>query len=848
MTKVIRYEEGVQTTSEFNPKRLAKLLHDLRFDLSPSLAIDEVVVEIARHLPEALTWEELVELAAQQLASRVLNHPDFAVLAGRLEIYKLHRSVPHSFSANIERLYNSHDSHSGKRYVVISPEFYRVVSENSKYLDNLIRRDRDMDLTYFGVKTLVATYLLSIDNKPAEIPQFMFLRVAIEIHRDNMDEVMNTYELMSQKYFIHASPTLFNAGNVYNYLSSCFLVAMKDDSIEGIYKTLTETAVISKAGGGIGIHVHNVRASGAYIASSNGTSNGLVPMLRVFNSTARYVDQGGNKRPGAFAVYIEPWHADIFDILDMRKNHGNEEMRTRDLFYGLWVPDLFMKRVKSGGMWSLFSPDEAPGLSDVWGDEFEALYEKYESEHKFRRQVKAQRLWHAILESQTETGGPYMLFKDACNRKSNQKNLGTIKSSNLCCEIIEYTDENETAVCNLASLALPKYVKRNEVSGTVELDIAQLHFVTKVVTRNLNCVIDVTRYPCDEAKAANMRHRPIAIGVQGLADLFFEFGLPFDGDEARVLNSQIFETIYHAAIETSIELAAEHGPYASFEGSPASQGKFQFDLWDDTKLSGLYDDWEDLRKRMKTTGLRNSLLVGPMPTASTSQILGFNECFEPYTSNIYTRRVLSGEYQVVNKYLLRDLIELGLWNKTTKNQILKDGGSVQGCTNIPPELKKLYRTVWEIPQRAIVDMSADRGRFICQSQSMNIFMDTPTFSKLTSCHFYAWDKGLKTGMYYLRTKAASRAIQFTVDSSETPEPPTKPTLKPKRLKRNRYVEANGSGMEPDEFEVRRKRVRQNSMVSLENPPTASELDYDIFATTPVACNIADPQNCDACSG
>ncbi|CAN3375440.1 hypothetical protein DIURU_002366 [Diutina rugosa] len=841
MTKVLRHFKEGSKQYDLNPDKLVKLINDLSYNLDPNLNAAALVNDIERHLPEVATLDEVLDLVAQQLASRIIYHPDFSMVAGRVEAFKLHRDVPYSFSENVARLYRAIDLRTKKRYSVISPEFFRIVEDNAEFLDKIVCKERDFEFTYFGMKTMMSNYLLKLNNKCAEIPQFMFLRVAIEIHRDNMDDVLQTYELMTQKYFIHASPTLFNAGNVYNFLSSCFLVATKKDSIEGIYKTLTETALISKAGGGIGLHVHDVRAEGAYIASSNGRSNGLVPMLRVFNNTARYVDQGGN-RPGAFAIYIEPWHADIFDVLDMRKNYGNEDKRTRDLFYGLWVPDLFMERVKENDEWSLFSPDEAPGLSDVWGDEFVNLYTKYEKEGRFRRQVKAQRIWHAILESQTETGGPYLLFKDACNRKSNQQHLGTIKSSNLCCEIIEYTSPEETAVCNLASVALPSFVKRVN-DEEIAFDFEQLHYVTKVVTRNLNRVIDVTRYPVPEAELGNKRHRPLAIGVQGLADLFFEFRLPFDSPDAVHLNKQIFETIYHAAVETSVELAEVEGPYESFAGSPASEGKLQFDMWDESKLTGLYSDWDELRERVKSSGMRNSLLVGPMPTASTSQILGFNECFEPYTNNLYTRRVLSGEFQVVNKYLLRDLIDLGLWDNNTRNQVIKDSGSVQNC-NIPDDLKLLYRTVWEIPQRSIVDMAADRARFVCQSQSMNIFMDKPTFGKLTSCHFYSWSRGLKTGMYYLRTKAASRAIQFTVDESELTRRSSRPSLQ--RLSRKRYALADRVELETDEYTQRRKRIRRNSMLS--QTASSNEIDYDIYDTTPVVCNLSDPQGCEACSG
>ncbi|GME79717.1 unnamed protein product [Ambrosiozyma monospora] len=585
------------------------------------------------------------------------------------------------------------------------------------------------------------------------------MRVAIGIHGDNIPKVLETYNLMSQRYFTHASPTLFNAGTPRPQMSSCFLVAMKEDSIEGIYDTLKECALISKTAGGIGLHIHNIRATGSYIAGTNGTSNGIIPMVRVFNNTARYVDQGGNKRPGAFALYIEPWHADIFDFIDIRKNHGKEEIRARDLFPALWIPDLFMKRVESNSEWTLFSPSDAPGLSEVYGDEFEKLYTKYETEGRGRTTVKAQKLWYSILEAQTETGTPFMLYKDACNKKSNQKNLGVIKSSNLCCEIVEYSDPTETAVCNLASVALPAFVTFDDT--TCWYDFKKLHEIAKVVTKNLNKIIDRNYYPVETARRSNMRNRPIALGVQGLADTFMQLRIPFDSPEAKELNIQIFETLYHAGLEASVELAKEEGAYETFKGSPASQGLLQFDLWG-KKPTDLWE-WDSLKEDIVKHGLRNSLLLAPMPTASTSQILGYNECFEPYTSNIYSRRVLAGEFQIVNPYLLKDLVNLGLWDDNMKNFIISDNGSIQNLPNVPDELKKIYKTVWEISQKAIIDMSADRGAYVDQSQSLNIHLKNPTMGKLTSMHFYGWKKGLKTGMYYLRTQAAAAAIQFTVD-------------------------------------------------------------------------------------
>lgn len=641
---------------------------------------------------------------------------------------------------------------------MISTETYETVMRHASELNSAIVYDKDFNYNYFGFKTLERSYLLRINGKVAERPQHMIMRVAVGIHGDNVEKVIETYNLMSSKYFTHASPTLFNAGTPQPQLSSCFLVSMKEDSIEGIYDTLKTCAMISKTAGGIGLNVHCIRATGSYIAGTNGSSNGLVPMLQVFNNTARYVDQGGNKRPGAFAIYLEPWHADIFDFIDLRKNHGKEEARARDLFYALWIPDLFMKRVEGNGDWSLFCPNEAPGLADIWGEKFEELYHKYENTPGLpRRTIKAQKLWYAILESQTETGNPFMLYKDACNRKSNQQNLGTIRSSNLCTEVVEYSAPDEVAVCNLASLALPTFI--DITRG--EYDFGKLHGVTKVIVNNLNKIIDINYYPVEEARRSNMRHRPIGLGVQGLADAFLALRMPFDSPQAKQLNIQIFETIYHAAVEASIELSMVEGPYSTYEGSPASKGRLQFDLWDVTPTD-LWD-WASLKEKLAKHGLRNSLLVSPMPTASTSQILGFNECFEPYTSNIYSRRVLAGEFQVVNPWLLKDLVDMGLWSDNMKNRIIADNGSIQNIPNIPADIKALYKTVWEISQKTIIDMAADRGPYIDQSQSLNIHIQNPTMGKLTSMHFYGWKKGLKTGMYYLRTQAAAAAIQFTVN-------------------------------------------------------------------------------------
>jgi len=859
-TKIRKYVDGVAVVTDFDRDKLVRFVSQLNFGLDITIAnLEEIVETISQGLPDITNKEDLLHQTSETLATRVIYHPDYSLLAGRVEAAILHSNNDILFSDNVVRVYNLVNTRSGKRYGLISDEFYQLVMANKKAFNKMINKNRDFDLTYFGMKTLMNSYLLSVNNQILETPQFMFLRVAIVIHGSKLSDVFETYELMSKKYFIHASPTLCNAGSIDNYLSSCYLVAMEDDSIDGIYKTLHSTALISKAGGGIGLHVHNVRGNGAHISGTNGTSDGLIPMLRVFNNTARHVDQGGNKRPGAFAIYLEPWHSDIFDILDLRKNHGNEEMRTRDLFYGLWIPDLFMNRVKDNEIWSLFSPDEAPGLADCYGNEFEALYKRYESEGRFTKQVPAQKLWHAILQAQTETGTPYMLYKDSCNNKSNQKNLGTIKSSNLCCEIVEYSSPEESAVCNLGSLALPTYVVSSESDDEVHVrfDFEKLHFVTKVLTRNLNKVIDVTKYPVRSSKVSNKSHRPIAIGVQGFADLLLELRLPFESPEAKALNTQIFETIYHAAIESSIELAIEEGQYSSFKTSPASKGLLQFDLWEH-KPSDLYDDWDYLKERVKKHGLRNSLLVAPMPTASTSQILGFSECFEPYTSNIYTRRVLSGEFQVVNKYLLKDLIDLGLWNLAMKNRLLLEKGSIQNISCIPDDLKKLYKTVWEISQKVVIELAADRGKFVDQLQSMNIYMQNPTFAKLTSCHFYGWKKGLKTGMYYLRTQAATLAIQFTVNTEEAGKLDKKIVTEP--LKRKKYDEVKRVSVSEDFVERKKlclegfkspdsKSPSSSQQQSPETATTPAE-DYDIYDSTPVACTInsKDLTDCRACSG
>ena len=716
----------------------------------------DVAKKVVSGIYDGVTTEELDRLAAETAASMTTKHPDYALLAARVAISNLHKTTSKSFYNTMKRLYTYLDPKTGENASLISKEAFEVIRKNAELLDSSIIYDRDFGYDYFGFKTLEKSYLLKLDGKVVERPQHMLMRVAVGIHMSDVDSIIETYNLLSERWFTHATPTLFNAATPKPQMSSCFLLTMKDDSIEGIYDTLRQTAKISQSAGGIGLAIHNIRATGSYIKGTNGTSNGIIPMLRVFNDTARYVDQGGGKRKGAFAIYLEPWHADVFEFLQLKKNHGKEEMRARDLFLALWIPDLFMKRVEANEEWSLFCPHEAPGLADCHGDEFEKLFEKYEREGRARKVVKAQDLWYEILEAQIETGVPYMLFKDHANRKSNQKNLGTIKSSNLCTEIIEYTAPDEVAVCNLASLALPKFINDGK------FDHQKLYEVTKVVTKNLNKVIDVNYYPVPEAENSNKRHRPIGLGIQGLADVFIMLRMPFDSEEARFLNEDIFETIYFAAMESSMELAMKEGPYPTIKGSPVSKGIFQFDMWNKTPRSKRWD-WTTLKQEVKKHGVRNSLLVAPMPTASTSQILGNNECFEPYTSNIYSRRVLSGEFVVVNKHLLKDLIELNLWNDKMKNKLIENNGSVQNISEIPQNLKDLYKTVWELKQKNILEMAADRGAYICQSQSLNIHMQDANFGKLTSMHFYAWKLGLKTGMYYLRTKAAADAIKFTVE-------------------------------------------------------------------------------------
>ncbi|PWN21904.1 putative RNR1-ribonucleoside-diphosphate reductase large subunit [Microstroma glucosiphilum] len=749
----------------------------------------EVAKKVIDGIYAGVTTVELDNLAAETAAYKTTTHPDYAVLAARIAISNLHKETRKTFSAVITDLYEYVNPKNGKHSPMISKGTYDSIMKNKEQLDGAIIYERDFHYNFFGFKTLERSYLLRINGRVAERPQHMLMRVAVGIHGDDVESAIETYNLMSEKTFTHASPTLFNSGTPNPQLSSCFLVCMKDDSIEGIYDTLKTCAMISKTAGGIGLNIHNIRATGSYIAGTNGVSNGIVPMLRVYNNTARYVDQGGNKRPGAFAIYIEPWHSDIFEFLDLRKNHGKEEVRARELFYALWIPDLFMKRVEQNGDWSLMCPAECPGLAEVYGEEFEALYESYEKQGKAKRTIKAQKLWYAVLEAQTETGNPFMLYKDAANRKSNQKNLGTIKSSNLCTEIIEYSAPDEVAVCNLASIALPAFID----ATTKVYDFKRLHAVAKVICKNLNKIIDVNYYPVPEAKKSNFRHRPIGIGIQGLADAFMIMGFPFDSAEAKKLNVQIFETIYHAALERSCELAQADGPYETYEGSPASRGELQYDMWGVTP-SDLWD-WAELKEKIAKHGLRNSLLLAPMPTASTSQILGFNECFEPYTSNIYTRRVLAGEFQVVNPWLLRELVEQGLWNDTMKNRIIAHGGSVQNVPGIPDRIKKLYKTVWEISQKTIIDMAADRGAFICQSQSLNIHLSAPTFGQLTSMHFYGWKRGLKTGIYYLRTRPAANAIQFTVSAEE------QAMAKEASRKASAKKQINGSGTATPEIAV-----------------------------------------------
>ena len=742
--------------------RVRKLCYGLNDLVDPV----KVAMRVIEGLYDGVTTSELDNLAAETAATMTTTHPDYAQLAARISVSNLHKNTKKSFVETMTDLYTYVNPRTAKKAPLLADNVYKIIKDNEELLDSTIIYNRDFGYDYFGFKTLERSYLLKINGQIVERPQHMLMRVSVGIHLNDLDAAIETYHLMSKRYFTHATPTLFNSGTPKPQMSSCFLLAMKDDSIDGIYDTLKQTAKISQSAGGIGLSIHNIRATGSYIAGTNGTSNGIVPMLRVFNDTARYVDQGGGKRKGSFAIYVEPWHADIFDFLNLKKNHGKEEMRARDLFYAMWIPDLFMRRVEEDSTWTLMCPNECPGLYDSHGDEFDKKYLDYEKNNKGRKTIQARDLWEKILESQIETGTPYMLYKDAANRKSNQQNLGTIRSSNLCTEILEYTSPDEVAVCNLASIALPMFIKDGA------FDHQGLYDVTVRATKNLNKVIDRNYYPIKEAENSNFRHRPIGLGVQGLADTFIKLRMPFTSDEAKTLNQEIFETLYFAAMMASKEVAKDEGSYESYKGSPISKGEFQHNLWGikDSELSGRWD-WAALRKEVKKHGVRNSLLVAPMPTASTSQILGNNECFEPYTSNIYTRRVLSGEFIVVNKHLLEDLVNLGLWDEDLKQELMRANGSVQQIDNIPDDIKELYKTAWELSMKDIIDMSRQRGYFIDQSQSLNLFMEGATMAKLTSMHFYAWKSGLKTGMYYLRTKSAVDAIKFTLDKKKEEKVP-----------------------------------------------------------------------------
>jgi ribonucleoside-diphosphate reductase alpha chain len=761
--------DGRRETVKFD--KITARIQNLCYGLDANY-VDPILVarKVIDGLYDGVTTTELDNLAAETAAALTSTHPDYAILAARVAVSNLHKTTNESFYNTIKQLYTYLDPKTGENASLIHKDVFEVIQANAARLDAAVDYTRDFDYDYFGFKTLERSYLLKTEGKVVERPQHMIMRVAVGIHSNNIDAAIETYNLMSERWFTHATPTLFNAGTPKPQLSSCFLLTMKDDSIDGIYDTLKQCAKISQSAGGIGLAIHNIRATGSYIKGTNGTSNGIIPMLKVFNDTARYVDQGGGKRKGAFAIYLEPWHADVFEFLELKKNTGAEEMRARDLFYALWISDLFMKRVQDNDVWSLFDPNEAPGLDNTYGEDFERLYEKYEREGKFRKQVKAQDLWFKILEAQIEAGVPYMLYKDSANRKSNQKNLGVIRSSNLCTEIMEYTSPDEVAVCNLASLALPKYIKDGK------FDHQRLYEVTKVATRNLNRIIDINYYPVEEARRSNMRHRPIGLGVQGLADTFVMLRMPFDSPEARQLNKEIFETIYFAAMTSSMEEAKKYGHYETYPGSPVSQGIFQYDMWGVTPTNRW--DWTALKQEVRKYGVRNSLLVAPMPTASTSQILGNNECFEPFTSNLYKRRVLSGEFIVVNKHLLKDLVAIGMWNDEMKDKLIMSNGSVQGIDEVPEHLQELYKTAWEISQKSLIDMSADRGAYICQSQSLNVFMTAPNFAKISSMHFYAWKAGLKTGMYYLRTPAATEAIKFTVDMTKQNAPATAKVASP----------------------------------------------------------------------
>ena len=764
----------------------------------------KVAMRVIEGLYDGVTTSELDNLAAEIAATMTVQHPDYAKLAARISVSNLHKNTKKSFSEVMKDLYTYVNPRTGKKGPMIADDVYEIIKKNAEKLDSTIIYNRDFGYDYFGFKTLERSYLLKINGQIVERPQHMLMRVSVGIHKENLDAAIETYELMSKRMFTHATPTLFNAGTPKPQMSSCFLLQMQDDSIDGIYDTLKQTAKISQSAGGIGLSIHNIRARGSYIRGTNGTSNGIIPMLQVYNDTARYVDQGGGKRKGSFAIYMEPWHADVFDFLELKKNHGKEEMRARDLFYAMWIPDLFMKRVQENGEWTLMCPNECPHLFDTYGEEFEKIYTGYEKIGKGRKTIKARDLWEKILEAQIETGNPYMLYKDSVNRKSNQKNLGTIRSSNLCTEIMEYTAKDEVAVCNLASIALPMFITENQ-QGKKQFNHKKLFDVTKKVTRNLDTVIDRNYYPVKEAENSNIRHRPIGLGIQGLADVFITLRMPFTSDEAKQLNQEIFETIYFAAVTSSMEIAKNKEPYSTFKGSPMSQGEFQFNMWNvsEEDLSGRWD-WKKLREKVMKHGLRNSLLVAPMPTASTSQILGNNEAFEPYTSNIYTRRVLSGEFIVVNKHLLEDLVELDLWDNNMKEQIMRANGSIQHIDTIPDNLKELYKTVWEMSMKDIIDMARQRSYFIDQSQSLNLFMQDPDFAKLTSMHFYAWKSGLKTGMYYLRTKSAVNAIQFTVSKKDAVK---KPVVVAEETSVNTII-PEGSEMTPEEYKEMLLRAKE----------------------------------------
>lgn len=791
--------------------KITARINKLSYGLN-TIYVDPVKVaqKVINGLYAGVETTDLDNLAAEEAAALAVVHPDYALLASRIAVSNLHKNTEKSFSRTIDTLYHYTDPKTNEKAGLIADDVHEIIMNNAELLDSTIIYDRDYGFDYFGFKTLEKSYLLKLDGEIAERPQHMYMRVAVGIHKDDLQSAIETYHMLSEGWFTHATPTLFNAGTPKPQMSSCFLLTMKEDSIEGIYDTLKQCAKISQSAGGIGLAIHNIRAKGSYIKGTNGTSNGIIPMLRVFNDTARYVDQGGGKRKGSFAIYIEPWHDDVYDFLELKKNTGQEDLRTRDLFLAMWMPDLFMQRVENDESWSLFCPNEAPGLPDCWGEKFEELYTRYENEGRARRKVKARDLWAKIVESQIETGTPYMLYKDAANGKSNQQNLGTIKSSNLCTEIIEYTSPDEVAVCNLASIALPKYIKDGQ------FDHQRLFEVTYTATRNLNRVIDRNYYPVKEARHSNLRHRPIGLGVQGLADTFVKLRMAFDSAEAKQLNREIFETIYYAALTASKDLAIQDGPYESFEGSPISKGVFQFDMWDVTPTDRW--EWDILREEIMKHGVRNSLLIAPMPTASTAQILGNNECFEPFTSNMYMRRVLAGEFPVVNKYLLKDLIDLGLWNPEMLNKIMAANGSIQGIQEIPANLKEIYKTVWELKQKDLIDMAADRGAFIDQSQSLNIFMDDANYAKVTSMHFYAWKKGLKTGMYYLRSKPAADAVKFTVkreaiqgiDSVETQQVVN-------QIVNEEAVAYTAQKVNTESFETAGKNVNDQLSCSLDNP-------------------------------